>query len=243
MASFVDDECQCPEVNSTFQRLKDYMLNSRYLAAEKEYNTLQAFISNRANESHSDYKHICSAVAELDIEKMLRRCDEVKAAIEAVGDTTPEHWTLGTTMFGITTYYHVDDDGLLSVRMEGVQEDLPLFEQLAVIYEVPLFHEWVPFCSSSTLVAQLTHTELIAHNAITTPFGAGRDVVVHAYGVDCMYEHGMVVMVGHSIDEYPDIELPPKTKTFFYDRAELKQLKAVVQVISPTSAKVFSYFC
>lgn len=239
MATFVDDGTVPSNVKSSLERLQDYILHSRYLAAEKEYLSLKAFIDDVSNNDHSDYKYICAAMQEIEIHKLLCRCEETKAAIDAVHDTSPDHWTLGTTMFGITTYYHVDDDGLLSVRMEGVQEDLPLFEQLAVIYEVPLFTEWVPFCSSSTLVAQLTHTELIAHNAITTPFGAGRDVVVHAYGVDCMYEHGMVVIVGQSIDDYPGVAIPPKTKTFFYDRAELKQMTAIVQVISPTSAKVF----
>lgn len=38
--------------------------------------------------------------------------------------------------------------------MEGVQ-DIPIFEQLAVLYEVALFNQWMPFCSQSDLLQQL----------------------------------------------------------------------------------------
>jgi hypothetical protein len=80
-------------------------------------------------------------------------------------------------------------------------------------------------------------TELIAHVCISSPFGISRDAVVHAYGVDCMYEHGSLVLMGNSINEYPDVDIPPNNSGYFHDRA-IVQFDAVISLLSPTSTKV-----
>ena len=43
----------------------------------------------------------------------------------------------------MATHYKTSVDGHLTLRMQAAADDLPIFEQLAVIHEVDLFHEWV----------------------------------------------------------------------------------------------------
>jgi hypothetical protein len=73
-----------------------------------------------------------------------------------------EQWILGASHFGINTFYQLDDsDGSMIIKMEGHLE-LPLFEQCAVVYEVDLFHTWIPFCSDAECVDKIAPAELIA---------------------------------------------------------------------------------
>lgn len=69
-------------------------------------------------------------------------------------------------------------------------------------------------------VTCLGHTELIAHTCIGSPFGVSRDSVVHAYGVDCIYEIGSIVLIGKSVEQYDGIDIPP-CKGMFRKRATL----------------------
>jgi len=52
-------------------------------------------------------------------------------------------------LFGVTTYYQLAEDGCITVRMEGGLDDLPFFEQAAVIHDVDNFKNWVPCCDES----------------------------------------------------------------------------------------------
>ena len=43
-----------------------------------------------------------------------------------------EGWTLASTLFGVTTHYRREENGTLSMKIEGKMEGLPLFDQVAV---------------------------------------------------------------------------------------------------------------
>ncbi len=79
---------------------------------------------------------------------------------------------------------------------------------------------------------------MIAYDCVTTPLGVSREMLIHAYGVDCLQDESSIVLVAKSIDEYEGLELPPNNSGYFHDRAYLKHLQAVVKILSPTSAKV-----
>jgi hypothetical protein len=69
-------------------------------------------------------------------------------------------------MFGIKTYYRKSNqsgDSNITVKMEGVVDDLPVFEQCAVIHEVDLFHQWIPFCCESVNISKIGNAELVAY--------------------------------------------------------------------------------
>jgi hypothetical protein len=96
-------------------------------------------------------------------DKALRQC-----SMETSGD---DRWTLGLDMFGYRTHYIVESDGIVRVRIEGSQENLPLFEQLAVIHQLQLYSQWVPFCDKSDLLHEISSTNMLAFINIWTPLG------------------------------------------------------------------------
>lgn len=61
---------------------------------------------------------------------------------------------------------------------------------------------------------------------------------MQAYGADCLHEHGKLLIVGKSIEEYPDKKVPFREKGWFQDRMTVKMFKAITEILSPTSAKV-----
>lgn len=65
-----------------------------------------------------------------------------------------------------------------------------------------------------------------------------RDILIHAFGADCMEEHGKVVILGKSAENYTDKEVPWKPIGWMHNRMYMKDLEAIVEAISPTAAKV-----
>eukprot|EP01035_Chromulina_nebulosa_P018040 gene18040-23682_t len=149
---------------------------------------------------------------------MIERCLEIERAL-TIADVDP-NWILGLTYLGITTHYHVDDDGIIAIRMEGILENLPIFEQCAVIHEVDLFKEWVPFCRESIGIDRLGHAEIIA-----------------GFGADCLQEHGSIVIIGQSIDNWEGKSIPFRRKSWLHDTADIKDIAAIINILSPNTAK------
>lgn len=113
-----------------------------------------------------------------------------------------DDWTKAQTLFGITTYYRREADKTLSVKMEGVLHGVPIFEQLAVLKEIDLYHTWAPFCSSSKCVAALTKCDTIGHVMCGFPsFGLYRDACFRAVACDSMNEDGSIIIVAESIGQ------------------------------------------
>ena len=83
------------------------------------------------------------------------------------------------------------------------------------------------------------HSELIFYNEISTPF-AVRDMVVHVYAADCTEEHGCLAFMGQSVKEFRDVQVPPEPSLFQGYRAHISYLSGVVNIISPSLAKVSS---
>lgn len=94
------------------------------------------------------------------IETMLVRASRMEHCIHFVD--TSDDWILGADMFGIKTYYRKceDDENAIVVKIDGTVDDLPLFEQMAVLHEIDLYKEWAPFCSSSVMVDKIGQAEL-----------------------------------------------------------------------------------
>lgn len=107
----------------------------------------------------SQMKQLLSAHAE-KLSLMQERMKDIRAALEY--QDHDEQWILGATHFGIHTYYQLDEsDNTLIIKMEGDLDDLPLFEQCAVIHEIDLFHTWIPFCSDAKMIDKIGPAELI----------------------------------------------------------------------------------
>ena len=91
---------------------------------------------------------------------MLERALLIEHSIHFVD--TSDDWILGTEMLGITTHYRKCEDyeNAIVVKIEGTLDDLPLFEQMAVLHEIDLYKEWAPFCTSSVMVDKVGNAEL-----------------------------------------------------------------------------------
>lgn len=128
--------------------------NLRILSAREEYNKLQSIIQSDSLEPSikQEIQTLLNKNQKI-FDRITQRSDEINHIIQDTSDSL-DGWVLGSEMFGISTYYRIEDDGYLSLRMEGVQE-IPIFEQLAVLYEVALFNQWMPFCNQSDLLKQI----------------------------------------------------------------------------------------
>ena len=96
-----------------------------------------------------------------------------------------EGWTLASKLFGVTTHYRREENGTLSMKIEGKMEGIPLFDQVAVLREVDLYYKWAPFCSSSLTIAHLNTIDIVGWFVTGLPhFGLMRDACFRAIGCD-----------------------------------------------------------
>jgi hypothetical protein len=128
----------------------------RYLAAELVYHKLMQTSQRCVFESVT--KRIAEAQVILD--NLLVRVAATHDVLKT--GEVDDSWILGAHLFGVTTHYKLSDDGLLTVRLEGVLDNFPLFEQIAVIKEVDLFPSWIPFCNHAETVEKPRHAEVVA---------------------------------------------------------------------------------
>lgn len=172
------------------------------------------------------------------IKSMLVREKETAKTLAEVSITsaTPgkdDKWILASTVGGISCHYFVEEDGIVTVRMQGSMKELPLFEQAAVIHEVDCFKSWIPLMTDSIRVHKLGHAELIAYLSVWFP-PLGRDTVIHAYASDCLLENDTILILGKSIESWP--EAPLKACGWFHDRMDIQRFTAIIHVNSPSSA-------
>jgi hypothetical protein len=131
------------------ENVLDLISDSRLLAAKQAYDKLVENPDQCMAEAESMREN------EKKITTMTQRCAQVDHAMALVASENP-NWTLATDYLGVKTHYMLGDDGLLWVRMESTQCDIPVVEQLAVVYEVEWFKLWIPFCNDSRLIARLS---------------------------------------------------------------------------------------
>ena len=229
----------------TVDRVKAFAAEKRFLAAKKlldgmdraqlgldeNLETLFREIENRAakaEEVMSNWRKAGDGIA-----------DQLPTAQgDKAGNGTGEvGWELGAEMFGTRTYFQMDEEsGFISVMMQGQQDELPTFEMMSVINEVDLYKTFIPLCEDSIKVIEPAHGEMVAYFYLSAKV-ISRDAGIHAYGIDCLQEYGTIVLVGHSIDSFPGADIPFRAAGWGHQTMHVKHFNAVVQVLSPTSAK------
>lgn len=127
--------------------------HSRLLEAQKEANLLY--------DMSTSLPAAASEILEAHKELLITVKNRARELENIMDMCSSEHsgWTLGSEMFGISTYYKIENDGQLSVRMEGIQ-DIPIFEQIIVFYECALYNEWIPFCKRSELLKKISKRKM-----------------------------------------------------------------------------------
>lgn len=189
------------ELIDDFMRL---VVDSKLLAAKSLYDKIIAYVS--ACEDSVELGLLQTKIENLSdiIGQLHYRLTEIHAAMaaSAASEELDESWLLGLTYLGITTHYKNNPDGTISVRLSGIVDELAFFEQIAVIHEFDLFQEWFPFCCNSKTITKLGPAELVGYlQTYIAPLG--RDVVLRAYGADCLTEHNKLVLIGSSVTDWP----------------------------------------
>ena len=134
--------------------------STRLLAAKTSLDSLRSSLSEHPNEVLSEKLLEHSARLEL----LITREAESREVLSM--GTVDDSWSDAGVFFGTHTHYKLTEGGTILVRLEGEMENLPLFEQLAVIHEVEFFKDWIPFCFTSRTVEKLGPAELIAWVAV-----------------------------------------------------------------------------
>ena len=194
-----------PLVQESIANILMLIKEAKYIDAEQEYNNhLTLFPSVVENNEYDNLFKL-----------MIERASETREVLNDIAssnsnsDDTPtsnstvisSDWILGMTYLGITTHYKVDDSNYLHFRIDGILENIDIFKAVAVIHEVDLFKEWVPFLSESKLIEKVGVVDMIAYLRTHIP-PLSRDTVIHVYGSDCLY-NDRVVLIGKSENQWP----------------------------------------
>lgn len=125
----------------------------------------------------------------------------------------------------------------VSLLMESTL-DVPLEHFLAIVYETELYPMWLPFCKSTTLVAQLGRTRKILLNEFSVARVLHRESVLYGFGFNLLHSHGAVLLCCHSCDEassFKGVSLPPEGET---QRIHLKAMGCLLTPLSPVRTHV-----
>lgn len=140
----------------------DLIDNCKYLDAYSEYKVLLEKVTEGSGLS-VDEKNLLNDQINTNkniLDMMVDRAKQVQATLDFEDN---EQWTLGANLFGITTHYRKsgDADDSIVLKMEGVMDNIPLFETLAVLHEIDLYKDWVPFCGESYLMHKFSVADVM----------------------------------------------------------------------------------
>ena len=207
------------------QEILKHAANYQYIQSKCKYDKLQEIIkkcSQEENESLLQGTVIFISKYEEEFKQIIIRANETNVAL--CSTSLQDHdieWLFASEYLGVCTHYAIQSDGLIAVHLHGNVENLPFFEQLAVINEIDLFTDWVPFCSSAQVLKRIGRAELLAHFSLSFPMFS-RDACLRAYGVDCLEEHDSIVILGESIPT-PDMNNNDANYHLKYSSIEIEQ--------------------
>ncbi|KAI9923028.1 hypothetical protein PsorP6_000596 [Peronosclerospora sorghi] len=167
-----------------------------------------------------------------------RRHQGVNALREFNSEDEDDAWQFGQRMWGVTTSWKPDEDGSVWIKLEGLVDGVDIFNTIAVIREVDLYRIWTPFCSQSLLLEEFGRAELAAYLAISSPL-LQRDTIIRAFGINAVYEHGCLLLLGQSVDEasVQSSTTVPTVQGWNAGRMEIKGFRALIEPLSRMQAR------
>ncbi|KAH8070929.1 hypothetical protein JL721_4847 [Aureococcus anophagefferens] len=118
-------------------------------------------------------------------------------------------------------------------------KDIDLFHTVAVIREIGLFGEWIPFLRHSDVVHELDFSRLLAHFSIGVPGVLSRDCVMRVAACNDALSSGALYFEGESLADdvaaWRGAAVPPRYTGWGYDRMHVHSLVAKVAFTSATS--------
>ncbi len=173
------------------------------------------------------------------------RFRSARDAFEDPEDDTHQ-WQGRTERFGVETAFRYDDEGLLWLRTAGNMEDVDLFHTVAVLREIQLFGEWIPFLRQSRVVKEQDFARLLAHFTIGTAFFR-RDCVFRVAACNHALSGASLFFEGRSLDdevtEWHGAAVPPRDGSWGMDRMVVRDFYARVQFLSQFSQRCEVVVC
>ena len=233
--------------DALFRRAMALLDDERLLAAEAALSRVSAaYVHQRCRNKPAEG---------VKVERLRRRATHCTRALqefrsEASGGGRAD-WRFGQKFLGITTWYRkggqpgaADDGppGSIWIKLQGELRDVDLWNVVAVIREIPLFHTWVPFNHETRELAMLGRCEFVVYFDGRVPKIIRRDMVMHVFGAELLQEHGCFLVLGRSTTaaHHPGVDVPPPPPTprkhpFADDRMEVTAFKAMTEPTGPTS--------
>jgi len=228
------------EIYENFLGALDMLGEERHFVARDLYNdTLSKFqlLSQKSsgNEEVSRIKKLLKE-REGEFQEIIVLANEFEQARKNLLDS--DGWSYAQTYFGISTHYRNEDDGTLSVKLDGELAGMSLFEIFAVLHEIDLYKTWVPFCNLSKKLKSIRRLGAIGYSVGGIPaLFFWRDCTFRAIACDLMNESSSLLISAHSIDSYPGVSFPDPPKRLGADRMIAKRFDALIEVLSPTQAR------
>ena len=230
------------------QELGKLIADYRFLAAKDLYSSLKEESLEQSNDASVQFTTWVEVNAGI-LTTMLDRYEEVQEALRH-GSMDEGEWLFGSRLFGVDTHYREEADNSITIKIEGEIDDLPIFEQCAVVHELDLFKLWLPFCTHSQLIEKVGLAELVGYLQFNIP-PITRDCCIKAYAADCVLESSQIVIMGNSIDAWggtgtgtaggtgtgTGTALSFLPENWFTKRMFFKRFQIIFQLISPTQAK------
>ncbi|CAN0196100.1 unnamed protein product, partial [Phaeothamnion confervicola] len=215
--------------------ISELQADARLMLAAQFLSRVEALLADPAHRGSSNVKAAAALLSgeqmSADVETLRQRAAECAATLR---HWDADDWILSQSVMGVTTSYKKDPNGSLWIKLHGVMDDVPVFDQMATVREVDLYELWVPFCSQAYLLKHIGRVEVLSYLNAALP-GLSRDCVLHAYACDCLLEDSCILIQGRSVGAWPGVELP-ETKGWFADRMDIHAFRARIELLSPTRA-------
>lgn len=150
-------------------------------------------------------------------------------------------WEPGYSYLGIETSFRYDDRGQLWLKTEGAMNDVNIYYTVAVIREVELFGEWVPFMRTVSKLAQVDFSRLCTHFSVGIRGVLVRDCVLRVSACNSALSEGALYFEGASpaddIESLYGAPLPPRCRSFASDRMSVTALHARIEFAAPDAQR------
>jgi len=149
-----------------------------------------------------------------------------------------EGWTLVNDKDGVRSYYrHETSSPMHSMKIEGIIP-APLFNVLAIIYEVDLYITWWPLLREVKQVKEISKFRKVVYMRAELPWPMWhRDVLFYGYGVDNLDIDQSAVIMVRSVNEEESKVFPIPVPNH-HVRMDCKFGGMLARPISPTETKV-----
>jgi len=95
-------------------------------------------------------------------------------------------------------YKQLPQSKTVSIKIEA-ELDISIFNLCALIYEIELFKNWVPFCDKSYTIKKIKRAEKVVYLKLGLPILSDREAYMDGFGVDRLDENGTILIICKTI--------------------------------------------